>query len=95
MSARLHTHKFRGQTTLNDGHVHYYDGETSVSPDVRGHTHRMNGRTTINDNHLHGFGFTTGPEENVNGGHDHYYRGITTYNDGHRHSMEGYTSVYQ
>ena len=80
---------------MNNGHIHYYDGETSVSPDVEGHTHRMNGRTTISDNHLHGFDFTTGPEENVNGGHDHYYRGITTFNDGHRHSMEGYTTIFR
>lgn len=94
MSMRMHKHTFRGKTSMNDGHSHYYEGETTASPDIEGHTHRMNGRTGMSNNHLHQFDLTTGFDNIVNGGHNHSYRGVTAYSDDHSHSMEGFTSIF-
>ncbi|HOQ01257.1 MAG TPA: YmaF family protein [Acetivibrio clariflavus] len=90
----MHSHRFMGRTTFNDGHVHGYSGMTSQNPDIPGHMHYITGETTFEDGHIHRYSLQTGPSIPVYGGHIHYYQAATSFNDGHVHYLYGYTSIY-
>ncbi|ADU74072.1 MAG TPA: hypothetical protein DEF39_13355 [Hungateiclostridium thermocellum] len=94
MQNSLHSHRFMGRTTFNDGHIHEYSGITSVNLNSPGHIHYMAGETTFEDGHIHRYSLQTGPSIPVSGGHIHYYYTATSFEDGHIHYLYGYTSVY-
>ena len=96
LSAQLHTHQFKGVTTYVDGHVHFWSGVSSASPNIPGHTHLIAGQTTVNDGHSHGYSITTQGPTYVDAQrykHYHYYAGDTLYARGHRHGMSETTFV--
>lgn len=94
MSARLHTHAFKGVTVFVDGHLHLYHGISSASPDIPGHTHIIAGQTTVNDGHSHGYNIVTEGPHKVNSGHYHYFNGNTQVTMGHSHGMSSTTFEY-
>jgi len=61
MQNSLHSHRFMGRTTFNDGHIHEYSGITSVNLNSPGHIHYMAGETTFEDGHIHRYSLQTGP----------------------------------
>ena len=96
MSAMLHTHQFKGVTTYVDGHLHFWSGVTSASPNVPGHTHIVAGETTVNDGHSHSYSLRTYPPTYVDQGHYkhyHYYEGDTHTTLDHHHHMSETTFV--
>jgi len=64
----MHSHRFMGRTTFNDGHVHGYSGMTSLNPNIPGHMHYITGETTFEDGHIHRYSLQTGPSITVYGG---------------------------
>lgn len=75
-----HRHRVRGTTSIQQdaerGHVHYYQGTTTLAD---GHVHHFSG-------------WTGPPIPLPDGSHYHPFSGQTTYEDGHIHYYNGVTS---
>lgn len=58
-----HVHCYRGVTTLKNGHVHYYGGETGPAIHLPGggHIHCYRGITTFATDHRHAYEATDYP----------------------------------
>ena len=90
----MHSHYYLGKTTIDDRHLHNYEGVTSCDPDEPGHIHYMNGKTSLEDGHVHEYRNATGPAIYVGGKHYHMYCAITKEADGHVHKYEDATHKY-
>lgn len=90
-----HNHRYDGETSYTDGHVHNYMGRTSINPDTEGHIHYLEGVTSYNNGHIHYYTDYTGPAVYIDGGHYHNYMGETQVADRHTHRFSGRTSVYR
>lgn len=89
----MHTHIFKGTTSVADNHTHEYLGVTNASTDTPRHIHIMQGFTTYDDHHIHTYYFSTGPSFEGPGGHYHIYRARTNLSQGHWHLITGITST--
>lgn len=89
-----HFHYYSGITSFDSGHVHGYEGESSLAPTGVPHVHYIQGVTTYNDGHTHVYWITTGLDIPMpGGGHTHYINGITDIANQHVHYINSYTSV--
>jgi len=88
----IHIHHYSTETTINDGHSHTVQGETSQSYNMMGHVHYYEGTSTFVDGHVHHFSGTTGPPVYLSDGtHYHEFAGTTSFDDGHVHYYSGFT----
>lgn len=73
MYRETHYHDYKGWTTTNDGHRHYYEGSTGPAISTAGgHIHLMEGRTSMVDNHMHYYENDTGRAINQDQCRDRY-----------------------
>jgi hypothetical protein len=88
-----HSHFYSGITTFDHGHVHAYEGETSLAPTGATHVHYIQGITTYDNGHTHAYSITTGINiPTADGGHTHYIDGATEIANEHIHNIINYTS---
>ena len=89
-----HSHYYSGATSVENGHIHGYEGETSYAPTGVTHIHYIEGITTYDDGHTHFYRITTGIDiPNSDGGHTHLINGVTEVANQHIHYISNYTSV--
>ncbi|WP_100404309.1 YmaF family protein [Bacillus solitudinis] len=91
----VHTHQFKGVTSFDVGHNHYYAGTTEPAPSGVQHTHKYFTFTTVDDRHKHVIHGVTGPAVRLpDGGHYHEFSGETSVDGAipHRHRYIGKTS---
>jgi hypothetical protein len=88
-----HIHNYTGNTSVNDGHSHSYEGETSAAPSGVPHTHIIVGYTDYADGHRHYYSMQTSPNYQVPGGHIHYISDMTYITEQHYHFIKDRTSV--
>lgn len=92
---KLHTHYYKGTTTVNLGSGHEFSGTTTESPNEPGHMHALSGETARMDGHLHSYTLTTGPAVYNETGHFHYFRSNATVAfvpGNHAHMLDGTVS---
>lgn len=89
----MHSHYYKGTTSITNGHEHEYSGYTSMSPDEPGHIHNIEGTTTMKDGHSHDYNIQTIEEIEFDDSHYHSYQGMTERAGMHTHEMMGYTSL--
>lgn len=83
----VHVHPFAGETSVNNGHAHWYSGVTEPAASGVPHVHAYAARTTFIDGHTHLIRGTTGPSVPLpGGGHYHYFEGYTTVDGIHPHA---------
>lgn len=88
----VHIHQISTETTINDGHSHTVQGETTPAYNTMNHVHSYQGTTTFIDGHVHQFSGTTGYPVYLNDGtHYHEFSGTTTFDDEHVHYYSGST----
>jgi hypothetical protein len=89
-----HSHFYSGITSFDHGHVHGYDGETSLAETGIPHVHYIQGITTYDNGHTHAFWIETGIDIPIpGGGHTHRIDGATEVANQHVHYIDSYTSV--
>jgi hypothetical protein len=88
-----HTHCYEGITSIDDCHVHFYEGAASYECDKPCHTHKIKGKTTCCDGHTHEYCFETSqPIPLPDGGHYHTFEGKVKCKCCHTHVACGCTS---
>lgn len=54
-----HSHYYSGITSFENGHIHGYEGITTLAPTGVPHVHYIQGITTYDDGHVHTYWLTT------------------------------------